>query len=295
MNNKKIIIISLIVLTVLGSLFTALASNMLFDDLFNVGAGMANSTLFVSLPAVSVASVFVMVVLLMLRTYKRPDCAKRISRLYYIITIVLGGIGVLGVILSAAVVYKNFFGKHPFPGYLMIFLILNLLIIASGVFGLRLAKKMPEDTGRIKVNFLHVLKTIGWVMFIGMVFNRFGMLLGAPSYIYLRNLHQTFPFYLYLLMPLFLGVVEVLHILQLVDRKKLIIMAIVGLGLNVVFFAYIAIMGLNDTAFVSSLSQAMPLERMASKPVELPIHFLSYAGVAAAILVQNRKVKEVKE
>ena len=158
--------------------------------------------------------------------------------------------------------------------------------------GLRLSKKMPEDTGRVKVNFLHVLKTIGWFMFIGMVFNRFGMLLGAPTYIYLRNLHLTFPFYIYLLMPLFLGVIEVLYILKLVDRKKLFLLGIIALGLNVVFFAYIAIMGLNDTGFVSSLSQAMPLERMASKPLEILIHFLSYAGVGAAILVQNRKPKE---
>ena len=82
--------------------------------------------------------------------------------------------------------------------------------------------------------------------------------------------------------------------LEILDRKKRFLLGLIALGANIVFFAYIALMGINDTAFISSLSQAMPLERMASKPLEILIHFLSYAGVSAAILVENKKPKEEK-
>ena len=290
--SKNILILELTILTIVGSLFMALASNMFFDDIFNIGAGMQNSTLPVTLPAASVALIFVLAIFYLLRTYKHPDCKKRISKLYLIIAGVLGLIGLIGVILSAAVVYHNFAGSHPFPGYLIIFMILDLAIIGGSVCGFLFLKKLPEDEGKVTINFLYVLKTIGWFLFVSMIFNRFGMLLGCPTYIYLRNLYQTFPFYLYLLVPLFLGVLEVLHILGILKGKKMLILIIVGVALNVVIFAYSVIMGLNDTAFISSLSQLMPLERMGSMPMEIMIQFLSYLGVGVALFLQYRKTKE---
>ena len=290
--KRKYIIIALALITIVGSLFMALGSNMFFDDIFNIAVEISHSTLFVSLPAMSVAVFFVMAVLYILRAYKRPNCIKRMSRLYAIILIVISAIGLVGAIMAGVNVYGTFVGSHPFPGYLIIFMILNVILLAGGVVGLIFSKKIKDEEDKVKINFLYVLKTIGWFLFICLVFNRFGMLLGAPTYIYLRNLYQTFPFYIYLLVPLFLGVLEAMYILKLLDKKKLFILGIVGIALNVVLFVYIAVMGVNDTAFISSLSQAMPLERMASKPLEILIHFLSYAGVGAAIMVQNREIKE---
>ena len=293
--KKKYVLICLGVLAVLGALFTALASNMLFDDLFNKGVALANMTIVVSLPAVSVATMFVLGVLWLIRTYRHPDCKKRITRLYLIIAAAFGLIGLVGSILGGALIYGTFTGNHPFPGYLIIFMILNILILGGSGYGLYYVfKKMPEDTGRVKVNAVYVLETIGWVLFIGMVFNRFGMFLGMPTYVYLRNLNHTAPTYLYLLLPLYLGVVEVLFKFEIVKRKQAFIMGIIGLGLNVLFFAYTVISGLSDTAFISSISQIYPIDRMASLPIEILLHFLAFAGVGAAIMVVNRPVKEPK-
>ena len=286
------LILSLAVLTVLGALFTVLASNMFFADIINMSAGFANATIFVSLPAIGVAMSFAVAVLYILRTYRHPDCFRRISKLYAIIIIALNGLGVLGCILSGAVVYGTFVGSQPFPGYLIIFLLLNLALICGAVFGLLRLKKLPEDTDRVKINFLYVLKTIGWFLFIVMVFNRLGTLLGAPAYIYLRNLGKTFPFYILLLGPLTLGVVVVLKIFGLLNKKQIIIATSAVLGCIVVLWVYSAIMGINDSAFVSSLSQAMPLERMAAKPLEMLIQLLSYLGVGAVILVPTLRQKE---
>ena len=93
----------------------------------------------------------------------------------------------------------------------------------------------------------------------------------------------------------YLGVVEVLYIFGILKRKQAFIMGIVGLGLDVLFFAYTVIQGLNSTAYISSISQIYPIDRMASLPIEILIHFLSFAGVGAAIMVQNRPQKEAKE
>ena len=295
MKKKLIPLISLAVLTVVGSLFTMLASNMLMDDLFNKGVAFSNTTLFVSLPAVGVALVFLLGVLWLIRTERHPDCKKRITRLYLIIAMAFNALGLIGAILGGTVVYGTFTGTHPFAGYLIIFMTLNILLIGAGAAGLFLyVKKMPEDEGKIKINFVYVLKSIGWVLFIGMVFNRFGTLLTMPVYVYKGNLGQTFPTYLYLLVPLYLGTVIVLYDFAIIDRKKSFIMGIIGLGLSVAFFLYTTIMGLNSTAYISSISQVYPIDRMASMPIEYLIQFLSFLGVGAAILVVNWPKKEQK-
>ena len=291
--KKKYCLIALAVVVVLGSLFTALASNMLFDDLFNMAVPFANHTLFVSLPATTVAVFFALLVFYIFRMYRHPKCAKRITKTYLIIAAVLGCIGFIFSIVGGLKVYGTLFGRHPFPGYFIIFILLNLLISGGAAIGwVILPKKLKDDEDKVKVRPLYVLKTFGWFLFICMMFNRFGMFLGMPAYIYLRNLYLTFPFYIYLLMPVFLGVLIAMKNFELLDRKKLFLMGLIALGVNVVLFAYIALMGINNTAFVSSLSQCMPLERMASKPIEILIHFLTYTGVGVAVLVLNKKPKE---
>ena len=296
MKKKYLYLCCLIALVLVGSLFTALASNMLMDDLFNKGVSFSNATLFVSLPAVSVATMFVLGILYFIRTYRHPDCVKRITKTYLIIALAFGVIGLVGAILGGTLIYGTFTGAHPFAGYLPLFMALNILIIGGAAAALVLTiKKMPEDTGKVKVNFLYVLKTIGWVLFIGMVMNRFGMFLGMPTYVYTRNLYYTFPTYIYLLLPLYLGTVIVLYNFEIVDRKKAFIMGIVGLGANVLFFGYTVAKGLGDTSYISSISQIYPIDRMASLPIEILLHFLSFAGVGAAIMVISRPQKEEKK
>ena len=294
MNKKRFTLIALIALALVGAMFTVLASNMLMDDLFNKGVSFSNMTIFVSLPAVSIAVMFVLGIFYFIRTYRHPDCKKRIAKTYLIIAAIFALIGIVGAILGGAVTYKTFTGNHPFPGYLIIFLILNILVLICALYPLFFClKKMPEDKDRIKVNFVYVLKTIGWTLFIGMVLSRLGLFLAMPVYVYTSNLYQTFPTFLYLLLPVLLGTVIVLFNLGILNKKKTFIMGIVALALNVGFFVYTVINGLNSTAYISSISQIYPIDRMASLPIEIIIHFLAYTGVGIAIiLISKRKEKE---
>ena len=293
--SKKFFIISMICVTVVGSLFTVLASNMFFGDIVNLAAGMENSTLFVTLPAVAISLSFAVAILYLIRLFKHPDCLRKLSINYISLVAAFNIVGLIGCVLSGVVVYGTFVGPNPFPGYLIIFTILHILLIAGCVVAIIFLRKSKPDTDVIKMSPKYVFKTIGWFLFIMVVLNRFGTLLGAPSYIYLRNLDRTFLFYVYLLMPLFIGVIEVFYIMGLFDKKKILLLTYIGFGVNLVLFLYIIIMGMNDTGFISSLSQAMPLERMASKPLEILIHFLSYNGALAALLVQNLKKNKEEE
>ena len=289
MLNKRNIVIALCVLALGGSLFTAFASNLFFGDIVNISAGFAHSTLFVTLPAVGVALSFVLGTLYLIRVYKHPDCVKRISRLYAILLAAFNCVGLLGCILAGAITYKTFVGPNPFPGYLIIFMILNLLLCAAGVCGFLYSRKLQDDEGKVEIKFLYVLKTIGWVLFILLAYNRFGTFLMMPAYVYLRNLYMTFPYYLWLLVPLCLGVLQVLYILGIVDKKKLFLLAVIVSGVNLCLFVYTVIIAANNSAFIASISQTMPLDRLASKPLEVLIHILSYLGVGAALIVQAKK------
>ena len=292
--SKKFTIISLICLTIVGALFTMLGSNMFFADIGNIAIGFARSTILITVPAAIMSVMFALGIFYVIRTYKHPDCLKSINRLYLIIAIALNVVALGANIAGAFMVYGTLVSLNPFPGYTIIFMVLELAIIGCSIFGLLKNNKRPEDEGKVKITVVYVIKTIGWFMFIMLMLNRLGTFLTAPFYVYLRNLHKTFPFYIYLLVPVFLGTLVVLTSFKMIDKKKALLLTYIGIGLNVVLFAYIALMGINDTGFISSLSEAMPLERLASKPLEMLIHFLAYLGVSAALLVLNLKKEKVE-
>ena len=88
---------------------------------------------------------------------------------------------------------------------------------------------------------------------------------------------------------------EVLYSLDILKKKQIFIMGIIGLGLDVLFFAYTVIQGLTSTAFISSISQIYPIDRMASLPIEILLHFLAFAGVGVALIMNSREPKQKKE
>lgn len=293
--SKKITIYALIVITLLGSLIATLSVNMFFNDVVNLGAGLTNGTILVSIPADTITCMLAIMALYVIRLYKRPGTFKKLTSTYLIIIAALGAIGMISSILAGALDYGALNSQYPFKGYLIIFMILNALALLCSCFAFFMLSKKENDEEIFKVNVLHCFTTAGWFLFILLMFNRTGMLISMPLYVYLRTLYMTFPFYVYLLMPLFLAVIKVLNILGILSKKTSLILSIVALALNVVLFAVIVILAISDTAFISSVSAAMPLERIASKPFEIIIHFLSYTGVAVVLLLKSLKKEEPKQ
>ncbi len=276
-------IILLSVITVVGSLFAMLSNNMFFSDIANIAANM--STVPVTVAASGMTGIFVAGFFFVIRFYLHPKTLKRLSRLYLIIAAAFALMGLVGSILSGAVVYKDFLAPTPFKGFCLIFMIMYILILCGCAVGFVFNKKLPEDEDKQVIDVKYVFKTIGWFFFVALVFNRIGNLLTAPFYIYWRIFYMTFPFYLYLLVPIYVGVLVVLVKLDLLDKKQRMITSIVALAVNVVLFAVIAIINMNNTMAISAVSQTMPLERLASKPLEILIHFLAYTAVSLILFL----------
>ena len=286
--SKKFVIISLALIAIFGSLLTFYASNLFFSDVANFGSG--SPTLFVTFPALLLGAMFVTAALFIVRFYQRPNSRKVLSRNYLFIAIALACFAVIFAVLGGVINYRGNFLSYPFPGYLIIMIVLNVLIIAGAAITLfKVVLKMPDDTEKYKVKPLHVLHTLGLFLLISLAFNRFGAFLLMPVYVQWSSLYMTFVYYLFLLIPMALLVIKVLGIL---DYKPLFIPTVVVAALAVILFAVTAIIGINDSAFISAVSAAAPLERLGSMPMEILIHFVTYLGVSIYYIIKELKAKK---
>ena len=289
--SKKKALISLIVLAVVGSIVAFYASNLFFSDIANIAVGFSRSTLFATFPALVLGAIIVTACLYLVRLYKRPKTIKRLSTVYTFIIIGLSLVGLITAVLAGVLVYGSFTKPYPFPGYLIIAIVLYVLIIGAMLYGLfKCIRPMPEDEEKFKVTVGHVFHTLGLFLLISLAFNRFGALLFLPFYVEPSTFGMTFVLYLFLLVPMALLVYKVLDIFGLCQKLFIYVVALAGVTL--VLMALTIILGRSDTAFISSVSPVMPLERLASMPVELIIHCLTYVGVLAYYLV--REIKKLK-
>ena len=290
--SKKFSLIALAIIAVLGSLMAFVASNLFFTDVPYFGPHIMDTAIFLSFTALLFGAYFVIGAMYIVRSYLKPNIRKKMSKTYLKTTMVLAGLGFVFAILAAVINYNgNFLASAPFPGFIILMMVVHLLVLGGSIFTLlKPVKALPEDTEEFKVGAKHVFFTMGWFLFTALAFNRFGAFLTMPIYVELRNFYQTVFFYLFLLVPMAILVKKVFDVFELkLDR---FIYVIILFAINLVLFIVVAIIGLNDTTFVSSLSPAMPLERLAAKPVEIIIHFASQFGILLAWLIREIKAKK---
>ena len=288
--NKRNIIITLIIAAILGSVVTFYASNMFFSDVSNFGAGFMNTTLFATLPAMLFGAMILMIPLYVLRLYQRPNTKKRLTRTYLFIVMGLALFGIVFAVLAGVLNYHSFVKPYPFPGYLIIALAFHALILVGACLAyFMLVNKMEEDQEQYKVTVKHVFHTIGLYLLIALAFNRFGAFLFMPVYVQWSTLYKTFVYFLFLLLPMALLVIKALRVLGF--EKSLFIPSIVVGALTVVLFAVTAILGANDSAFISAVSAAAPLERLGSMPMEILIHLVVILGVDIYYIIAEKRRK----
>ena len=290
--SKKFSLIALAIIAVLGSLMTFAACNLFFTDVPYFGPNIMDTALFVSFTALLFGAYFVIAPMYIVRSYLKPNIRKRMTKTYLKTTIVLAGLGFVFAILAGVINYGgNFLASAPFPGFIILMMVAHLLVLGGAIFALvKPIKVLPEDTEEFKVGAKHVFFTMGWFLFVALAFNRFGAFLTMPLYVELRNFHLTFLFYLFLLVPMAILVKKVFDVYEIKFNK--FVYVIVLFAINLVLFVAVAVIGMNDTTFVSSLSPAMPLERLAAKPVEIIIHFASQFGILLAWLIREIKAKK---
>ena len=290
--SKKFSLIALPIIAVLGSLIAFAASNIFFTDVPYFGPHIMDTSIFVSFTALLFGAYFVMGAMYIVRSYLKSNIRKKMSKTYLRTTMVLAGLGFIFAILAGVINYGgNFAASAPFPGFIILMMVAHLLVLGGAIFAyLKPVKAMPEDTEQFKVGPKHVFFTMGWFLFTALAFNRFGAFLTMPLYVELRNFHLTFLFYLFLLVPMAILVKKVFDVYEIKFNK--FVYVIILFAINLALFIAVAIIGMNDTTFVSSLSPAMPLERLAAKPVEIIIHFASQFGILLAWLIREIKSKK---
>ena len=289
--SKKFSLIALAIIAVLGSLVTIYACNLFFTDVPYFGPNIMDTAIFASFSALLFGAYFVMGALYICRVHLRPKTIKRLSSTYLKITIVLSALGFIFALLAGLVNYGTLLSKYPFPGFVIVAMVLHLLVLAASIFVMiKYVKPLLEDEEKFKVTAKHVFFTLGWFLFVALAFNRFGAFLTMPIYVELRNFYQTIFFYLFLLVPMAILVKKAFDVFELKLNRFLFV--IIVFAINLVLFLVVVIIGLNDTTFVSSLSPAMPLERLAAKPVEIIIHFASQFGILLAWLIKEIKAKK---
>ena len=290
--SKKFSLIALAIIAVLGSLVAFAASNLFFTDVPYFGPNIMDTALFASFTVLLFGAYFVMGPMYIVRSYLKPNIRKKMTRTYLITTAVLALFGLIFAILAGVVNYKgNFLTPYPFPGFIIIMMVVHFLVLGSAIALLVITlTRMPADTEQFKIGAKHVFFSMGWFLFVALAFNRFGAFLTMPMYVELRNFHLTFLFYLFLLVPMAILVKKVFDVYEVKFNKFVYVIAL--FAVNLVLFVAVAIIGMNDTTFVSSLSPAMPLERLAAKPVEIIIHFASQFGILLAWLIREIKAKK---
>lgn len=286
--NKKIVIILLVVSILIGSLTTFYACDFLNGDIANLSTGLANNTSIVNLPIIMFAAVTICVPFYLLRLYKRPKTIKQLSKTYCVIIFVLSLIGLLGSIFSGLFVYHSFVKPYPFPGYLIITLIIHLgITIGVSLVYFLLIKRLKEDEETYKVTPKHVFYTIGMFLFAGFAYNRLGALLMAVFVVRSDVWLMALPLFLSLLIPLALLTRKAISILY--KDKNLFIPILALTALNIVLFVTVIISTKDNTLIISAVSPVMPLERLVSLPLEIVMHFIINLSVSIVYIFIEKK------
>jgi len=298
MTKKKTIYLMLII-GVLGSIVNFYTTNMALSDLSNMFYSARDAFCITTIPGLMVSFEFVALTLYVMRRYLRPQYLKALNKLYSIIIIVLSSIGCIASIISATKYYPGFFAKYPFPAYCFIGLVWHCALILGAIINLKKNSKRPDDKVKRPFKLRYTIYTVFNVLIIFFAYDRFGALLFAPFYVHLRTLYMTLPFYISLLLPMALLLQSALFMFGAYDKRKNLDVWYISivLFLNLVMFIAVTIIGTYNTQFISAISPALGLERLATKPIDTIVQFIlvSVFGVytlSNSIHYKNKKNKK---
>ena len=298
--NKKTASIILIVLVVLGSIFTFYTANLLFSDLANIFPGYKDNNFITSLPMCMTMNQFILAILYVARYIRRPQYVKSMTKKYLIIFMAFSVLGIITSIMSGVMIYHSFFKPYPIPAYCFTMILVNVIFIAAAVyFYILTVKRMPEDKEKRPFSVKHIFKTIGYSLGIFFVLERFGAALYFPFYIQWRTIYMSWPFFFTLLAPMSMCVQSFLYVIPKYKENVRIglIFAIINLSVAFVAHLVVCIIGYNEPKLLSAISPAMAIDRLdcSTKSLILVIVVTAIIGVLGLVnaIIIRRKVKDI--
>jgi len=299
--TKKKTVISLIILVVLGSFINFFFTNMLMSGISNKDSPYFLLKLSAGFPGLFFNCSVIAAILFVLRLYLHPTHEKKMLLVYGIVISSFGVLGLASTIFSGVALYGSFVKPYPFPGFHIVMTLWYLIQIGGGILAIIVLrpKVVEDDVILHKLGFKRVMLSIGEVLIIYFAMNRFGAFLWSPTYIQLRNLGDTLPFYLSLLLPIGILVHDFLYIM---NKYKTKIGASIGIAissglvlLSIVFFVQIILRGQEDPSFISSISPAVPIERLMTFPIDILLSLLVVSFLGIFTFTNSIKFRRLKD
>ncbi len=267
---RDIIILALVLL--LGSFFVFFATNCFITIIFNYEANWHFPYIFAVIPHLIFAIEFVTFLIFFTRYLRcEEEYRKHLVKVYAWQFIVHSLIGLVMTILGGTVSYHNFLINNPYPGVLIVCLLTNIVIGALAAFVLIKVSINGKEELKKPMKVSHVFFTIGASLFTFFAFNRFGAFLWSFIYMDYSRFWFTLPFYLSLLVPiviLFAFINPVMGIkAKSFKRAEFIIWPCILL-FSLCTCLYVVLIGAKDPSMTSLTSAAMPISRIATKPID---------------------------
>ena len=288
-KNKKHLVLSLILLSIISSIVVFFAANLLLSDVANITYVFVDKLIFVSIPALCVSISFVASTIMVFRLNNNPDGIYQYIRFYGILLSVVSLIGVIFSILSGTIVYGSFLVPYPFSGYLILCIIINMLILIYSLYCvIKYSKNYQKGEKRsILAKILHGIYSFFVGLGVFLSFERFGALLYSPLYIQIRSLGITWIFYVSLLIPLaFVVLIAAKHINNF-DKKKTLKTFIIYTIISFAVLFSVLMLNFNSTLYLSAVSPADSLDRLGCAMYTVTIEFVVILAVGIIQIIKS--------
>ena len=292
--SKKVAIIEFVALSLIGAFILFYATNAFACSLvLNIVYGFADAQMIIaSLPLFMLGLAFALAAMFILKLQKYPNSKKQLVKQYSLVLAIYGLIGLITTILTGTVVYGSFVSKYPFPGYIIICLIANIALLVAGLLiRFLFVKKLADDTETNKVKVGTVFKALGLGFVTFFALERLGAIMWTVEYGQARTFYITWIFYVYMLVPMATLVYLALKYFGKGPKEskftRIYIMSVIGI--HFIFGVLCFVIGATNPLFVSAVSNAMGLERLASMPVVILLMFIGYTAFFIIQIVKGIK------
>ena len=295
MNKKAILLF--ILSTILGSVICYNAGNFIFADVGNNAYGYNGLNILATIPGFMFALESIAISMLIIRYYNSNLYRKRTLLLYMRILISFSIIGVIGAITSAIYSYGTLFSSNPFPFYIIICLVVHLIIIIGLFIAYHNVKKnMVDDPQKRSITLTYVIYSIFLPGFMFFAYNRFGAVLFMFTYVQTSTLYMTWPLYVWLITPIMLiyyilAVEFNIYQNKLIQVIHLLCILILNVSIGISYFISTA----KNSLYISAVSPAFGLDRLATTPIVVNFHMYFMIFVLIVCLIRLIIIKNKKE
>lgn len=273
--SKRVTILILIALVLIGSFVTFYATNLILSDVSNMFYETITQDVITSLPIFLISVQFVAATFFIHRLYIRPQYTKKTFILFMDWLTLTALLGCAATVVTGPLMYGNMTAPYPFKGASILCLIWHIAIFLVSTFLSTWAQGIIDDAEKKKADFQYIVYTIFLAVLVFFAFNRFGALLWAPVYAQTRTLYLTWPFYVSLALPMMLLMYMPITSFELDKKNRWFTVWYVSaiIVLNIVFAIIVFKRGMANPLFISAISPALAIERLLTKPIDVIVQF----------------------